>query len=171
MNRQVSNYYLFWDFFCFGNTDRCLYVCMLIYREELITRSLFQNQSTTTTRKVGEFVTDVRMQPYIREQMIHFHAWSLRPSVRHYLYFDGVNMDANTRPALSTNTTSHSRSTIYAAGSYGSSLTTDESGELFGVLHIPQGEFYVGERHVVLADNATYSELANNAVSIADQTL
>ena len=136
---------------------------------EQLTRRLFRNDSTTTTTRVGEFVTDVRMRPFIREQMIHFHAWGLRPNTRHYLYFDGVNMDANTRPALSTNTTSHSRSTIYAAGSYGSSLITDASGELFGVLHIPQGEFYVGERHVILADNATYSELANNAVSLADE--
>jgi hypothetical protein len=138
-------------------------------RTELITRNLFQNQSTTTTRNVGEFVTDVRMQPFIREQMVHFHSWGLRPNVTHHIFFDSVNMDANTRPALSTNTATHSRSTIYAAGGYGSSLKSDASGELFGIIHIPQGEFYVGERHVVLADNVTYSELANNAVSLADE--
>ena len=136
---------------------------------EQVTRNLFQGNSTQTTRRVGEFVTDITMQPFIREQMIHFHAWGLRPNKDHFIFFDGTNMDANTRPALSTNTTTHSRSTIYGAGSYGSTLTTDEFGELFGILHIPQGEFNVGERHVVIADNVTYSEVADNAVSIADE--
>ena len=132
-------------------------------------RNLFQNSDQTTTRRVGEFVTDIRMSPFIREQMIHFHAWGLRPNKRHFIFFDGTNVDANTRPALSTNTTTHSRSTIYAAGAYGANLVTDSAGEMFGVFHLPQGEFNVGERHVVLADNQTYSDVADNAVSIADE--
>ena len=101
--------------------------------------------------------------------MIHFHAWGLRPNKRHFVFFDETNMDANTRPALSTNTTTHSRSTIYAAGDYGANLVTDSTGELFGIMHIPQGTFNVGERHLVIADNVTYSEVAENAVSIADE--
>ena len=140
-----------------------------IDRTERRTRRLFRNDSTTTTTRVGEFVTDIRMKPFIREQMVHFHAWGLRQNVRHHIFFDSINMDANTRPALSTDTTTHSRNTIYAAGGYGAALTTDANGEMFGILHIPQGEFYVGERHVVLADNITYSDVANNAVSIADE--
>ena len=138
----------------------------LVQRE---TRNLFQGQDNVEVRQVGEFVTDIRMQPFIREQMIHFHAWGLRPNKRHYVFFDSTNMDANTRPALSTNTTTHSRSTIYAAGAYGGDITTDEFGECFGIIHIPQGEFNVGERRVVLADNQTYSSIEENAVSVADE--
>jgi hypothetical protein len=136
---------------------------------ELETRNLFNGTESSSRTRVGEFVTDIRMSPFIREQMVHFHAWGLRPNSRHYVYFDGTDVNANTRPALSTNATTHSKASIYAAGAYGGNLVTGADGEMFGILHIPANEFAVGERHLVIADNATYDDVAENSISTADE--
>ena len=63
------------------------------------TRKLFKADTSGSSTLVGEFVRDSSFSPYIREQNIQFHAFGLRPNVRHYVFFDETAMSSKTRPA------------------------------------------------------------------------
>ena len=108
-------------------------------REQQIERSttVFGGSATTTTKKVGDFVTDISFQPYIPSLTIRFVATGLRPNLQHYMYFDEVNMSSNTAPAqMSTGTrpnqisTTNEPSRIHRKGSIGSNLVADKNGTI-----------------------------------------
>ena len=139
-------------------------------REQQIERSttVFGGSATTTTKKVGDFVTDISFQPYIPSLTIRFVATGLRPNLQHYMYFDEVNMSSNTAPAqMSTGirpnqiSTTNAPSRIHRKGSFGSNLVADKNGTITGVLSIPAGVFFAGERKVVIADIDNLSKLGD----------
>ena len=132
------------------------------------TRALFTGDTSTTKQNVGEFVTDISFSPYIREQNIYFHCFGLRPNARHYAFFDHTNMDANTRPATVPDAQTISRSNFQPTGVLGSNLVSSNTGDLFGIMHVPQQTFAVGERAVLIADVDTFSDAADQAVSAAE---
>jgi len=49
--------------------------------------------TSSTEVNVGDFVTDVAINPYLKPRMISFTGSSLRPNTRFYSYFDGVLVD------------------------------------------------------------------------------
>ena len=132
------------------------------------TRNIFKGDTSTTKQNVGEFVTDISFSPYIREQNIYFHCFGLRPNARHYAFFDHTKMDANTRPAIVPDGQTISRSNFQPTGVLGSNLVSSNTGDLFGIMHIPQQTFAVGERAVLVADVDTFSDAGENAISAAE---
>jgi len=132
------------------------------------TRRLFTGDTSATKQNVGEFVTDISFSPYIREQNIYFHCFGLRPNARHYAFFDHTNMDANTRPATVPDAQTISRSNFQPTGVLGSNLVSSNTGDLFGIMHVPQQTFAVGERAVLIADVDTFSDAKDNAISAAE---
>jgi hypothetical protein len=56
--------------------------------------------SETNTESLGNFVTDVSIQPYIKPQTIMVYAKGLKANTRYYLYFDGENMSSYVSPTL-----------------------------------------------------------------------
>lgn len=48
--------------------------------------------SETNTESLGNFVTDVSVQPYIRPQTIRVYVKGLKANTRYYMYFDGENV-------------------------------------------------------------------------------
>ena len=136
---------------------------------ETQSKMLFSGDTSTTKKNVGEFVTDVSFSPYIREQTIHFHAYGLRPNKRHYLYFDEEDVNANTRPATVPDGLAVTRDNMHPQGVKGANLVSDSAGNLYGLFEVPQGLFFVGERALVLADVATYADVAETSISSAEQ--
>ena len=55
--------------------------------------------SSTTTKKVGEFLTNIALQPYIPGVNIYFYALGLRPNLRHHVFFDDVNINEHVTPS------------------------------------------------------------------------
>ena len=56
-------------------------------------------KSKTTTKKVGEYMTSIAWQPYIPGTVIYFVATGLRPGLRHYVYFDDMDINSHVAPA------------------------------------------------------------------------
>ena len=52
----------------------------------------------TKTEELGNFVTDVNIQPYIRPQTIQIFVKGLKPNTRFYCFFDGENMSSFVTP-------------------------------------------------------------------------
>ena len=133
--------------------------------------------STTTTKKVGEFVTDIRMIPYIPGVDIRFYALGLRPNLRHHVYFDDVNVNEHTTPNIPRNAidsldTLQSASTVRASqmfwkiGAKGDPLTSNSTGGICGMLRLPADTFFAGERKMVIADIDNLAQ-ASDTVSSA----
>ena len=135
---------------------------------ETESKMLFQGDTSTTKRNVGEFVTDISFSPFIREQNIHFHAYGLRANKRHYIFFDEVKMDEQTRPAIVPDGVTISRENFHPTGVKGANLVSDSAGNLYGIMRLAQGMFFVGERALVIADVDTYADIEETAISSAE---
>ena len=117
----------------------------------------FSGSASTTTKKVGDFITDISFQPYIPSLQLRFVATGLRPGLNHFAYFDHVDMSSNTSPATLTTAPSNISSStavsqIYKSGSRSGALTSNSTGGLAGIMNIPAATFFAGERKVVIAD-------------------
>lgn len=134
--------------------------------------------SKTTSKKVGEFVTNIAFQPYIPGVDIYFVALGLRPNLRHYAYFDDAKVFNDVAPATITNTIDATRDELDLLGAdtakqmiqrdnaFGTALTANSSGGLAGVFRIPAGTFFAGERKFALTDVSNLSQI-NETVSAA----
>ena len=134
--------------------------------------------ATNTTKKVGEFVTNVAFQPYIPGIDLHFVALGLRPNLRHYVFFDDVKVSSDVAPATIVNpinaavddiallSTTRAKGMIKRNGAFGSALTANSSGGLAGVFRIPARTFFAGERKFALADVDRLSQI-KDSVSVA----
>lgn len=121
------------------------------------TTTNFAATTSTTTKKVGDFVTDISFQPYIPSIQIRFVATGLRPNLDHYTFFDNVRVREHTAPATLTTSpanisTSNAAESIKRSGSANTVLTSNSSGGLAGIINVPGGTFFAGERKVVVAD-------------------
>lgn len=126
----------------------------------------FSGSASTTTKNVGDFVTDISFQPYIPSVEIRFVATGLRPNLVHFVYFDDVAMSSDTAPAILTSppgsvTSENASSVIFRTQAFGSELKSGRDGKLAGILRIPGGTFFAGERKVVLADIEFLSQLGD----------
>jgi hypothetical protein len=126
---------------------------------ETSTRSGTQLVVGTDTQKtsVGNFVTDMSMQPYMAAEEISFYAYNMRPGARVHAFFDSVNVDAYCAPGVTTaaNTTSIDTSTnagIVKTADWGTAIYADSAGHVFGRFNLPGGRFKTGDRVFTLAD-------------------
>ena len=124
------------------------------------------SSSSTTTKAVGDFVSDISFQPYIPAIRIDFVAHGLRPGLPHYLYFDDVDVNAYVTPtggaaSVQFASTENIQALRFAKGAQGTALTSDASGAISGFLRVPAGTFFAGERKVVLADISNLSQIGD----------
>ena len=111
---------------------------------------------------VGDFVTNVAFQPFMRSRDIKVFISGLRPSTRHYFFFDGVDVNAHVAPG---GTTAVNARNVQKVGANESAVTTDSNGILRAVFKIPQGQFYVGDRVLEVVDVDQYSSIASGSTS------
>ena len=144
------------------------------------TTTTLSARARTTTRRVGDFVTDISFQPYIPGTEIRFVATGLRPGMRHYVYFDGVDQTNRCRPASISNpfdnvttgrrlSSSRARRMVRPSGAFGDGLTANSSGGISGVYRVPSNTFFAGEREFVISD-ASDVGLLGDSVSEATAT-
>ena len=106
------------------------------------------------TVQVGNFVTDVSIQPYIAPRVVAFYAYNMRPGQRLHAFFDSVNVDAFCSPGFvpaSIANTSDYRS-VEKNGQMGDPLKADVFGQVAGWFNIPEGTFKTGDRVFELCD-------------------
>jgi len=124
-----------------------------------VTNAIVPGATVISKEKVGDFLTDFAMKPFIRAQIITFVAVGLRPNAQHFVFFDKVNVSNLVRQADSTNITQMKPSgimndpTVKFKGQIGDTLTSDDKGVLIGAIHIPDETFFVGDRSVIISDS------------------
>lgn len=130
-------------------------------------RTLNVGVNSSPENAVGDFVTNVTMQPFMRSRNIRVFVSGLRPSTKHYFFFDGENVDANVAPGL---VNAMDARDIMPVGARGTAVSTDANGILRAVFTIPQGKFYVGDRVLTVVDVEQYSSIESASTSKADIT-
>lgn len=118
------------------------------------------------TNAVGDFVSNVAFNPYMRTRDVNVYISGLRPDTRHYFFFDSVNVDAHVTPGT---TVSQARN-IQKYGNAGDAVTTDSNGVLRAVFTIPAETFFVGDRVLTVADVQQFSSIESASTSKADIT-
>lgn len=115
-----------------------------------------QTQSSVTyqkeTEQLGNFITDVSIQTYIRPQNIDVFTQGLKTGTRYYCFFDGEDMTQYITPYTIVDGVK-----IYQTE--GDIWRSDIYGELNGILRLPWTgkRFRTGQKEVVVTDNPTNS--------------
>jgi len=128
------------------------------------TKIVVDTQANTIA--IGDFVTDVSIQPYIAPRIIAFYAYNMRPNHQMHIFFDGVNVDQYCAPGIipaSVADTSDYRS-IAKNGNYGDPINTDDNGQVSGWFNIPAATFKSGDRLLQISDVESLA-LGNDAFS------
>lgn len=156
--------------------------------------------STLVEQRLGERVTDVGLQPYMRSRLVFFVAQGLKPNTRFYPFFDGVDVSdycvpveitqnalASVSGALSTFTISEAAqfpgfrfpTGVLSASSEGvfdftpAAIMSNTNGQLAGVFFLPNEvgrRFTVGNKVFRLTDNLTNAVGFGLATSSAEAT-
>ena len=125
-----------------------------------------QAGSTTSEVLVGDFVTDVRLNPYMRSRAIKVLMYGLRPNTRHYFFFGGQDVNSNVAPAvLKPGTHATSFESVGRSGAYGDAVYSSAAGELFAEFVIPERTFFVGDQVLNVADVNTFADIASASLS------
>lgn len=133
--------------------------------------------SNETKQTVGNYVTDVSIQPYIKNRPISFYVVNMRPNRRIHVFFDSVNVDEYCIPGartysgddavvntyvIPTNLTV--RNDIATEGNRGDPIYADKHGVITGVFYVPDGKFKTGDRALQICDVDNIS-LGNDAIT------
>lgn len=111
-------------------------------------------QAQASTVSVGNFVTDVSIQPYIASRVVSFYAYGMRPNTTVHVFFDSVLVDQYCAPGIvptSISDTSNPNS-ITKNGHWGDPIKTDAFGQVAGQFNIPAATFKTGDRILQIAD-------------------
>jgi len=132
---------------------------------QTITNTL-ASTSRNVTQAIGDFVTDVNFNPFMRSRDIQIRIFGLRPNTRHYFYFDEIDVNAHIAPAIPTpgNSTQLISNGVFSASNV---IKTNASGELYAIFRIPAETFFVGDRVLEVADVSLYGDI-ESASSIAE---
>lgn len=117
---------------------------------------------------VGDFITDLQFRPYMRSREIQIELYGLRPSTRHYFFFDGVDINVHVsngifRGDLPAQNSSNPR--CVRSGQFGAEVRTNDRGELFAIFKIPANTFLVGERELVVTDVDNFENIESASAS------
>lgn len=114
--------------------------------------------------RVGDFVTNLEFEPYMRSRDVRIHVAGLRPNTRHYFFFDQVAVDQ----WVWKGTEADNARSVQKFGSAGDAVTTDVNGVLTAVFTIPEGRFFVGDRVLTVVDVSQYSSIDSASTSKAE---
>ncbi|CAB5221197.1 Domain of unknown function DUF4815 [uncultured Caudovirales phage] len=126
-----------------------------------VTANVTNTKVTTSEveQQIGNFVSDVSIVPYIREQVISFRARSLRPNSKVHVFFDRDNVDQYCAPGIPTTVdradfdfTGKSRYWVTPTASLGTALVANSSGGVAGIFRVPAGTYRTGERELLITN-------------------
>jgi hypothetical protein len=140
----------------------------IIETSQVIRDTVRNIQSSVITNEipVGDFVTDIRLNPYIRSREVTIFMSGLRPNTRHYFFFGGVDVNEHVAPGTLPNGVDLAvPGAIKRSGNYGSAVSTNSSGELFAVFFIPEATFFVGDTNLDIVDVDSLDNVASASIS------
>lgn len=111
---------------------------------------------------VGDFVSNIQFNPFMRARDIKVIMSGLRPNTRHYFFFDGVDVNQHVYPGTPTANTARD---VGRFGTKGSAVTSDDNGVVRAVFSLPEATFYVGSRNLVVVDVNQFSSIDSASTS------
>lgn len=143
----------------------------LAQQQQQINRS-FAFQSAETSIELGNYVTNVSVQPYVPARQIFFYARGMKPNTRLYVYLDSITMSQDCLPLTpytgtlfpsGGNNFTDTGKLVYISrnngnfqftniADWGKALFSDASGAVYGILAIPAGVFKSGELEFRITD-------------------
>ena len=103
---------------------------------------------------IGNFVTDVAIQPYIAPIIVAFYAYNMRPKQRVHIFFDSRNVDQYCAPGIvpAVIADRSDYKSIKRDGNVGDPIITDAFGQVAGWFYVPAVTFKTGDRVLTIAD-------------------
>ncbi len=151
--------------------------------EQTLEQTSLTSSTSDINQAIGNFVTDVNMKPYLRRKTIKVLITGLRPSTRHYFFFDQKSVDAHVAPGPViqfglSNSSTLDVSKVSTAGWHssragfgkGSPIRSDANGTLSAVFVIPGETFFVGQNVLEIVDVDQYSSIDSASTSYARAT-
>jgi len=135
--------------------------------------------SQANTVSVGDFVTDVSIQPYIANRIISFIAYNMRPNQRMHIFFDSVLVDEYCAPGAPGDITIYNNSaaidtsdpnSVQKTGTWGDAIYSDSQGRVFGQFNIPAGMFKTGDRVLEITDVTNLAQ-GNDAMTTVSSAI
>ena len=129
--------------------------------------------SQANTISVGDFVTDVTIQPYIANRIISFVAYNMRPNQKMHIFFDSVLVDQYCAPGSPGDITYYNNSatidtsdpnSVLKTGNWGDAIYSDSQGRVFGQFNIPAATFKTGDRVLEITDVTSLAQ-GNDAMT------
>lgn len=125
------------------------------------TRSLQVSGEQVNEDYVGDFVTNLDFNPYMRSRDVNVYMSGLRPNTQHYFFFDGVDVNDSVIPGSPAD----SADLIRRNGSPGADVFSDENGVVRAVFSIPESTFFVGDRKLEIVDVDAYDAIESASTS------
>lgn len=121
----------------------------------------------------GGVVRDTNVQPWMRSKRILFRAVGLKTNSRIFAFFDNVKVNDYCTPLTEAeyNNKGNIGSQTPLTYSAGTTLTTDSSGNIYGIFDLPNNttlKFHTGQRKFRLTDNPTNSLVFGNQTTSAE---
>lgn len=112
--------------------------------------------TSTSQYNLGNYVTDVSLQPYISPRIISFQAVNMRPNCRMHIFFDGVLVDAYCAPGILApdyaSRDSSDPNIVSKTGNWGDAVVSTASGYVYGQFSVPAATFKTGDRTLTICD-------------------
>ena len=152
---------------------------------EKVESSTLTSTPRTEEQTFGNFVTDVRMKPYLPATAIRIFVAGLRPNTRHYFFFDEQDVNADIVPIADLskyNSVSRKGGARYQTGRYrfrsnrternvkGTAVYSNSKGQLRAVFDMPAGKYFVGENDLEIVDVDQYGSIESASTSYAKAT-
>ena len=144
---------------------------------------------TSSTQEVGNFITDINMQPYLRREKIQIVVTGLRPNTEHFFFFDGKDISQYVAPGklgpyredLVNNYLGRGsqidvtavRDSGYKGGytsGRGQKVISGPDGTLLAIFFLPKETFFVGANNLEIVDVDTYSSIDSASTSYGKAT-
>ena len=124
---------------------------------------------TVSLSNVGNFITDLNLNPYIKGREVTVYVVGLRPGAKHWAFFDTTNVSQYMVPAKLKQTFTSGlleADDLIITGALGDQLVADKNGAMAAVFYLPDGTFLTGERELVIMDVDDYNS-SDSATSSA----
>jgi hypothetical protein len=129
-------------------------------------RELMVEDGGIITQPIGDFVTNFEFRPFIRSIELAVEMYGLRPDTEHFFFFDEKSVGQHVAPGIFAEDLGlNSGPRVIRNGAYGTSVFTNENGELFAIFRVPENTFIVGERELVIADVASMDNISSASAS------
>lgn len=131
----------------------------------------FNVDSTEQEQNVGNFVSDIGFNPYMRARDIKIFATGLRPDTFHHLFFNEELMDEFFVPGAIPADGEPTPRAVTASGQPSvKGVKSDSVGNLTAIFRMPENKFFVGEGKIFITDINEYVESDSAATSFGRKT-